>query len=261
MLLHIGTFQLDQDSHHLTLWHRLTPQIRLLCALLFVFFTSFTPNGHWGTWKIYSLGLIFLVLVSKVSLSVLLKRVAIESAFIGVVLLGTLFRDGGDILWQWGWLRITTEGMTVLGSVSFKAILCLLMLNVLVLTTAIHQLLAALTILKTPPLLVAILSSMYRYVGLLIEEAETMKRAALSRNLMNNAHWQRLIIGNTIGLLFIRTYQRGERVYQSMLARGYGGVPMITQSPTLAHWDWLALSWMIALLLLGQGFYLSPLGN
>ncbi|MEB3309241.1 MAG: cobalt ECF transporter T component CbiQ [Snowella sp.] len=256
MLLHIGTFQLDQDSHHLTLWHRLAPQIRLLCALLFVFFTSFTPNGHWETWKIYGLGLILLILASKVSLSVLLQRVAIESAFIGVVLLGTLFRDGGEILWQWGWFRITTEGVTVLGSVSFKAILCLLMLNLLVLTTPITQLLSALTILKTPPLLVAILSSMYRYLGLLIEEAETMRRAALSRNLMNNAQWQRLIIGNTIGLLFIRTYQRGERVYQAMLARGYQGVPMITQSPTLAPRDWLALSLMVALLLLGQGIYL-----
>lgn len=261
MLLHIGTFQRDQDSHHITVWHRLTPQSRLLCALFFVFFTSFTPNGHWWTWKIYGLGLMLLILISKVALSVLLKRVAIESAFIGVVILGTLFRDGGGILWQWGWLRITTEGVTVLGSVSFKAILCLLMLNLLVLTTPITQLLSALTILKTPPLLVAILSSMYRYVGLLIEEVETMRRAALSRNLLNNPHWQRLIIGNTIGLLFIRTYQRGERVYQSMLARGYRGIPIITQSPTLTHIDWLALNLMIVFLLSGQGVYLSPLGN
>lgn len=255
MLLHIGSFQRDQESHHLTVWHRLAPQIRLLCSLLFVLFTSFTPNGHWGTWKIYGLGLMIVILVSQVSLSVLLKRVAIESAFIGVVILGTLFRDGGEILWQWGWLRITTEGVMILGSVSFKAILCLLMLNLLVLTTPITQLLSALTILKTPPLLVAIFNSMYRYVGLLMEEAETMRRAALSRNLFNNAHWQRLIIGNTIGLLFIRTYQRGERVYQSMLARGYQGRVAIAQCPRLTQRDWLVLSLMIVFLLLGQGIY------
>ena len=47
----------------------------------------------------------------------------------------------------------------------------------------------------------------------------------LSRNLLNNRRWQRLIIGNTMGSLFIRSYERGERIHQAMLAQGYRGSP------------------------------------
>jgi cobalt/nickel transport system permease protein len=256
VLLHIGSFQRDQDKHLSTIWHGLTPQIRLICTLLFVFTTSFTPNGHYRTWAVYALGLALMITLSQITFSVLIQRVAIESVFMGVVLLGTLFREGGDILWQWGWLQVTTEGITVLASVAIKALLSLLILNLLIMTTAIADLLNALIFLKMPPLLVAILSSMYRYLGVLIDEFETMRRAALSRNLMNNPRWQRLIIGNTIGSLFIRTYERAERISQSMLARGYQGISAIADSPAIQSRDRVFLVLMIALLSLGQGIYL-----
>jgi cobalt/nickel transport system permease protein len=256
VLLHVGTFQLDRDSHLSTAWHRLLPKVRLICVLLLVFATSFTPNGHWRTWSVYGLGLALIIAISRVSFSVLIQRVAIESVFLGVVLLGTLFREGGEILWQWGGLRITTEGAMVLGSVSFKAVLCLLMLNVLVMTTAIADLLDALTALKMPPLLVAILNSMYRYLGVLINEFETMRRAALSRNLLNNRRWQRLIIGNTMGSLFIRSYERGERIHQAMLARGYRGIAAIAKEQPLQRIDRIALLLMMTLVSVGQLIYL-----
>ena len=255
VLLHVGTFQLDRDSHLSTIWHGLAPQIRLICSLLFVFATSFTANGRWWTWAIYGLGLAVLIILSRVTFSVLIRRVAIESAFMGTALLGTLFRGGDDILWQWGWLQVTTEGMTVLGSVSIKALLSLLMLNLLIMTTAIADLLKALILLKMPPLLVAIFNSMYRYLGVLIDELETMRRAALSRNLMNNHRWQRLMVGNIIGSLFIRTYERGERIHASMLARGYQGISAITENPPIKKVDRLVLVCLIALLSLGQGIY------
>jgi cobalt/nickel transport system permease protein len=91
-----------------------------------------------------------MITISQITFSVLIQRVAIESVFMGVVLLGTLFREGGDILWQWGWLQVTTEGITVLGSVAIKALLSLSMLNLLVMTTAIADLLNALIVLKMP---------------------------------------------------------------------------------------------------------------
>jgi len=256
VLLHIGSFQLDRDKHLSTIWHGLAPQIRLICTLLFVFATSFTPNGHYWTWAVYTLGLALMITISQITFSVLIQRVAIESVFMGVVLLGTLFREGGDILWQWGWLQVTTEGIIVLASVAIKAVLSLLMLNLLVMTTAIVDLLNALIVLKMPPLLVAILSSMYRYLGVLIDEFETMRRAALSRNLMNNPRWQRLIVGNTIGSLFIRTYERAERISQSMLARGYQGIAAIADSPAIQSRDRVFLVLMIAFLSLGQGINL-----
>lgn len=252
MLLHIGTFHLDVDSQRTTAWHGLTPQARVLCVLLFVFATALTPNGQWRTWAIHAAGLAILIGVSRVTLSILLKRAAIELSFVSLVLLGTLFRTGGEVVWQWGGLKITTAGLTVLGSVTLKVLLSLLMVNLLALTTSIPALLHALTALKMPPLLVAIFASMYRYLGVLIDQITTMRRAAASRNLTNNRRWYRLIVGNMIGSLFIRTYDRGDRIHQAMLSRGYTGLPPATATAKPGRLDILAITATVALLLLGQ---------
>lgn len=252
MLLHIHAFHLDVDSQRTTPWHYLTPRTRLLCVLLFVFATALTPNGQWPTWAVYAAGLAILIGVSRVTLTVLLKRVAIELSFVSVVLLGTLFRTGGEVVWQWGWLKITSVGLTVLGSVTLKVLLSLLMVNLLTLTTSIPSLLHGLATLRVPPLLVAIFASMYRYLGVLVEEITTMRRAAASRNLTSNRRWYRLVVGNTIGALFLRTYDRGDRVHQAMLARGYTGSLPTTTTPHTGRRDILAITAMLALLLLGQ---------
>lgn len=252
LILHIGAFQLDVNSGLSSPWHSLAPQTRILCVLLLVFATALTPNGHWWTWAIYAVGVLTLLLLSRVNLLVLLKRVAVEFTFVGVILVGTLFRDGGEILWQWGWLKVGTVGLVILGSVMLKAFLSLLMLNLLVLTTSIPALLHALVSLRVPPLLVAILASMYRYIAVLLEEVNSMKRAALSRNLMNSNRWQRLIFGHMIGALFIRTYERGDRIYHAMLSRGYTGLPPVGEIPQGGRLDMLALTLTMLLALAGQ---------
>jgi cobalt/nickel transport system permease protein len=150
----------------------------------------------------------------------------VESAFMVVICLGTLFRGGGEVLWRWGSLQITTLGLTILGSVTCKALLCLVLLNLLTLTIPIPELLNALLMLRVPPLLVSIFAAMYRYLGVLMDEFTTMQRAATARNfhLGRPAHY-RLVLGHLIGSLFIRTCDRGERIHQAMLARGYTGIP------------------------------------
>lgn len=256
MLLHIGgVLHLDIDSQHNTFWHALAPRTRLLCALLLVFAIALTPNGRWWTWAIYGTAVLALIGLSRVTLLVLLRRVAVEFAFIAVVLLGTLFREEGAVVWQWGWFSVTTMGLIVLGSVTLKALLSLLVLNVLTLTTSIPALLHALVELRTPPLLVAILASMYRYIAVLIEEFSSMRRAAISRNLLQGKRWQRLVIGNMIGSLFIRTYERGERVYQAMLSRGYRGLPPVAEARPGGRRDILALTLTALLTVLGQVVY------
>ncbi|PSP00307.1 MAG: cobalt ECF transporter T component CbiQ [Cyanobacteria bacterium SW_6_48_11] len=238
MLLHIGAFHVDVDSKRTTPWHALAPRTRLLCAVLSVFAIALTPNGHWLTWAIYGIGVAGVILLARVTLPVLLKRVGIEFAFVGVVLLGTLFQPGGEVLWSWGWLQITTEGLTVLGSVTLKVLLSLLTLNVLILTTSIPALLHALTI--------------YRYIGVLMGELNAMRRAAAARNFSGSNRWQRLVVGNMIGALFIRTYERGERVYQAMLARGYTGLPPVGEVPKGNWRDILALTLTLIWALVGQ---------
>jgi cobalt/nickel transport system permease protein len=252
MLLHIGAFHLPLATQPQTPWHRLMPRTRVLCVLLLVFAIGLTPDGRWLTWACYGMGLLTMIWLSRVALMPLCQRVSAELLFISTVLLGTLFRDGGEVLWQWGWLRITTAGLVVLGSVGLKATLSLLALNFLTATTSIPALLNALLELRFPPLLVAILASMSRYLTVLVEETKSMQRAAQSRNLMNHPRHKRLIVGNMFGSLFLRTLDRGERVHQAMLARGYQGAPPVAITPVGSSADGVVLTLTAGLTLLGQ---------
>lgn len=252
MLLQIGAFQLAQASHKMTPWHSLLPRTRLLCTIALVFAIALTPNGRWQTWGIYGAIVATAILISRVPWGPLLARVGIELVFVGAVLLGTLFRDGGTVVWSWGILRITTEGLMVLGSVGIKMLLSLLALNLLTLTTSIPDLLEALVGLRTPPIVLAILGSMLRYLQVSVREFQTMQRAAASRNLTLNPRTTRLVLGNAIGSLFIRTYTRGERISQAMLSRGYTGVPVGARVSPLRRADRWAIALTLAIVLIGQ---------
>ena len=258
MLLHVNAFHLDIDSKRTSWWHTLTPRTRILCTILIVFAIALTPNGRWLTWAIYAAAVLSLILISRVTISILIKRIAVEFVFISLILLGTLFREGGETIWSWGILKITTAGLIILGSVSLKALLSLMMLNFLTLTTSIPALLNGLVALRTPPILVAILASMYRYINVLMGEFNAMRRAAASRNLTGSNTWQRQIIGNMMGSLFIRTYERGDRVYQAMLSRGYQGIPPVLEVPPGGRRDIIALTLTAILVLFGQAIYLFP---
>ena len=256
MLFHINAFQLDTDSKKLTIWHELTAKTRLIVALILLLGTVLTPNASWATWLVYGIAIFGLVLVTKVKINILLQRVAVESVFLGVVLLGTLFRGGGEVLWSWGWLQISVEGLVILGSIFIKAFLSLTLMNLLTMTTSIPDLLNALLGLRTPPLLVAIMVSMYRYINVLIRETQAMQRAAASRNFRGKDQWQRLVIGNMIGSLFVRTYDRGDRIYQAMLARGYQGMPTLEISPKITPKDKWAIALAIILIFVGKSLLL-----
>ena len=235
-----------------------------ICCYTLIFFSvnikknpELFGNGQWETWGVYGLGVLFIVLISRISWISLFSRVIIEFAFVGVVLLGTLFRPEGEVIWSWGILQITTTGVMVLGSVTIKVLLSLLLLNTLILTTAIPDLFQALLALKMPPLLVAIMASMYRYIDVLGREFTTMKRAAISRNLMSNGKMIRSVMGNAIGSLFIRSYERGELIYQAMLARGYQGVPTTWETVSYKNQDIFALIFTGIIVILGQVIYLK----
>ena len=244
------------DNYHSHSHNTIAPTTRIVCTLIMVIAIVATPDAHWLTWLIYSCGIIVLLGMSQVDLFKLCQRLAVESIFVSVSVLGILFRDGEKVFWQWGFLKITLAGLLVFGSVLCKLGLTLVLMNLLTLTISIPVLLQNLSILRVPPLLIAILGSMYRYLDLLVEEFTVMRRAAIARNLLAGKRWQRLVIGNMIGSLFIRTYDRGNRIHQSMLSRGYQGALPLQNSPKLTWRDRLAFGFTTSFAVFGQiAFY------
>ena len=80
---------------------------------------------------------------------------------------------------------------------------------------------------------------MYRYFFILIDDAERMERARKVRYFGGRYLQQVIILSNMVGLLFIRAYERAERVYQSMVSRGFDGDINTIQSFMLSTQDFI----------------------
>ena len=122
-----------------------------------------------------------------------------------------------------GGLRVSGDGLMVLWNVTAKALLGVLSTIVLVSTTSFPELIAGLEGLHVPRIFTLIASFMYRYSFLLAEEYQRMRRAMESRNY--RARWlgDVPILGHALSALFLRSYDRAERVYVAMLSRGFDG--------------------------------------
>ncbi|MEK7851314.1 MAG: energy-coupling factor transporter transmembrane component T, partial [Deltaproteobacteria bacterium] len=101
--------------------------------------------------------------------------------------------------------------------------LSVLSVIILVSTTRFSNLLKGLEGLKLPTLLVSMISFVYRYLFIIADEYGHIKIARESRNFGGSKRWQWKAIGHSVGTLFLHSYERGDRVYSAMVARGYEG--------------------------------------
>ena len=125
-------------------------------------------------------------------------------------------------------LAISGEGVRLFTTILLKSWLSVQVALLLAFTTPFHDLIDALRELRLPRLMVAIISFMYRYLGVLTEEAGRMNRAraarsaaALAGRAAGSLTWRARVTGAMVGSLFIRSYERSERIYAAMQARGF----------------------------------------
>jgi cobalt/nickel transport system permease protein len=100
-------------------------------------------------------------------------------------------------------------------------VLCLLTVILVSNTTPFSKILRVLASLRVPGLLITTIALMHRYLFVLVDEAERMRRARLSRSFIagRRFHWRTL--ATVVGLLFVRASERAERIYDAMCARGW----------------------------------------
>jgi cobalt/nickel transport system permease protein len=90
--------------------------------------------------------------------------------------------------------------------------------------TPFHKLLAALRKLHVPVLLVSTLQFMERYRYVLVDELDRMVTARRARTFARGRELPWTLLSGLIGMLFLRTFERAERVHGAMLARGWHGI-------------------------------------
>ena len=225
---------IDQYSDRDSFIHRLDPRTKFIITLLFILAVIITPPTTWQVFALYLLLIATLIFISKVPILYVLKRSLVIIPFVLLIAIFIPFFKEGEVagsynIWLWE-VSVTDSGLEVLWNILARAWLSILSLILLTSTTKMTNLLRGLEQLRMPRVMVMILSFMYRYIFVLIDEVMRMKQARDSRNFGGKHLWQIRTIGNMIGTLFIRSYERGERVYASMLARGFDG-----QTRTLDH--------------------------
>jgi len=218
---------IDQYSDRDSFMHRLDPRTKFITAFLFILVVALTPPGSWLAFALYFAILAALFLPSRVPVGYVLKRSLVVMPFVVMIAIFVPFFKEGEVagsynVWLWQ-LTVTYSGLQVLTNIIIKAWLSILSLIWLTSTTGLTNLLHALERLHLPRVMVMILSFMYRYLFVLIDETLRMKQARDSRNFGGGRLWQIRTVGNMIGTLFIRSYERSERVYAAMVARGFTG--------------------------------------
>jgi cobalt/nickel transport system permease protein len=240
----------------------LDPRLKLLATLTFVLAVTTTPPGNWLAFALLAMLAIGVVLVAEVPLSEGLKRSAVALPFAGMVAISLPFTQAGEVLWSWQpfgtaqgglsslALTITDAGLTLFATVVVKAWLSVMVSGLLVATTPFPDLLKAMRSMHVPAVLTATISFMYRYLFVLVDEALRLQtaRAARSVGTGRSVRWRARVLGGMIGSLFIRSYERSERIYAAMLSRGFAGeVRTLTRLTWQARDTWVGLAWVAAL--------------
>lgn len=218
---------LDRYSDLDSFIHRLDPRTKFIITLVFILAVIITPPTRWQVFALYLFFMATLLLLSKLPIFYVLKRSLIIMPFVLMIAIFIPFIKEGEVagsynIWLWE-VSVTYAGLQVLWNVLVKAWLSILSLIWLTSTTKLPNLLKGLEQLGMPRVMVMILSFMYRYIFVVVDEVMRMRQARDGRDFGGKRLYQLRTIGNMIGTLFIRSYERGERVYAAMLARGFDG--------------------------------------
>ena len=193
-----------------------------MAVLSFIIVSAVTPITQWQAFIAYFAAIFIVSLVAKIPTPTLLKRSLIEIPFILFAILMPFFGTGERF--EVGPLNLYRESLLAAAGIVAKGTLGVLSAVVLSSSTTARELLRGLEKLLLPKLMVQIAAFMLRYVNVISDEMERMKVARESRGFIATGLKDWKVIAIAASALFIRSYERGERVHLAMLSRGYTGV-------------------------------------
>lgn len=146
-------------------------------------------------------------------------------------------------------LTVSGEGLRIFSTIAIKSWLSVQAALLLTFSTSFHDLLDALHELKLPRIMVAIIGFMYRYLAVIGDEAQRLMRARAARSAVAEGYhgggsiaWRARVTGGMVGSLFLRSYERSERIYAAMQARGFEGTFRHLGARSVARGEWVAFT-------------------
>ncbi|MCL2361197.1 MAG: energy-coupling factor transporter transmembrane protein EcfT [Defluviitaleaceae bacterium] len=232
--------------------HRIDPRFKLLATMFYI--TSLFFVNHFGGYGVAAVFILFLVKLAKVPVLFLLRGLrAILFILCFAVVLNLFMTPGENVLFAFGFLRVTMEGVNMATQMAVRLILLITGSSILTLTTSpiqltdgIESLLKPLKIIKVPAHDIAMMMTIaLRFIPTLAEEMDKIMKAQKARGadldtggLIKRAKSLLPILVP----LFVSAFKRADELATAMEARCYRGDVGRTRMKVLrlAGRDWIA---------------------
>jgi cobalt/nickel transport system permease protein len=231
--------------------HTTDPRVKVLAVIAYIISNALLPDGSWLAFALAWLVLLLGNDLSGLGLGFTLKRSFVALPF-ALVAVSAIFSPQGHPLAEWdlGFITLvpTDFGLARFLSILTRSWLSVQMAILLVATTQFPDLIHAFEHLHFPRVLTTIVAFLYRYLFVLTDEAFRLLRAREARSAGlpgrksgGNLAWRIKTTGHMAGQLFLRSYDRSDRIYNAMLARGYTGHLRTLNPHVMNRKDWLVL--------------------
>ncbi len=233
--MHVSITEMERETYKKSPIHGIDGRIKILMTLFITVYVVALPRIE--TLNFAKLGILeaylfTLMLFSRIELSHLAARFAIALPFgLGISTFQPFIKQ--PFIHEFTiisslpmGLEITQEGVLYGAIIFAKFLVCVTSVILLSSTTSMSELVASARRLGLPKEMALLFTMMVRYLFVFWNMLGRIRTAQKTRcfeiwNRKVPRKWTLEQIGYTISLLFIRSYEQGERTYQSMLCRGY----------------------------------------
>lgn len=242
--------------------HRLDPRVKVVVTIVFIISNALLPDGAWLAFVLAWLFLLMANLLSRLGVAYTFKRslVALPFALIAITVLFSIPGKpvGSFNIAMWNFV-ITDAGLLRFVSILIRSWLSVQIALLLVAVTRFPDLIHAFEHLRVPAILTTIVAFLYRYLFVLTDEVFRLLRARESRSAGTAGKrsgggvlWRARVAGNMAGQLFLRSYERSDRIYNAMLSRGYTGHLYTLNPHEMKSRDYYVTAFAIAIIFIVQ---------
>lgn len=217
--------------------HAMAPEAKVAAALAFVACAALTPASVPWAFTGHAVVLAVVIRLARLKPGFVLARATVVLPFILFVFLLPFVASGERI--QVVGVSVSAAGLTSARTILFKALIGVTLSVVLAATTETTAIMRGLNRLRVPAVFTTIATFMLRYLETLTGELGRMRIAMTSRGYDPRWLWQAKPIASSAGALFIRSYERGERVHAAMLARGFDGTMPSIDDRRASRREWV----------------------
>jgi len=218
--------------------HRLPPQCKLVATGAFVLAVVSTPREAVWAFAVHAALLAVVAAIARVPPHFVLRRMTIEIPFVAFAALLPFVAQGPRV--EALGVPLSESGLWAAWNILAKASLGTAASILLAATTEPRQLLVGLERLRLPSLLVQIAAFMIRYADVIVGEMRRMRTARAARGFQARDVRAARVLARSAGALFLRSYERGERVHLAMLSRGYQGRMPVLHEAAATGRQWAA---------------------